>query len=175
MSRVLIDTNAYSEMMAGDARVARYLSDSDAVLLSPIVVGELYDGFLNGSRYHENRQILQRFRAKPRTTWVPITDDTARWFADTKRGLRKRGTSIPINDVWIAASCMEHGAGLISFDSHCERIDGLRLCRPVLFDESHAALREIMRFQHFKRYHLEFEYDWDKLQFLCSAPAGSSG
>ena len=43
-------------------------------------------------------------------------------------------------------------------------IEGVR--PRVLSDESHAALREIMRFRHFKRYYLEFEYDWDKLHFL---------
>ena len=43
-------------------------------------------------------------------------------------------------------------------------IEGVR--PRVLSDECHAALREIMRFRHFKRYYPEFEYDWDKLQFL---------
>ena len=39
--------------------------------------------------------------------------------------LRKKGRPIPINDVWIAASCMEHGARLITFDTHFAEIDGL--------------------------------------------------
>jgi hypothetical protein len=43
-------------------------------------------------------------------------------------------------------------------------IEGVR--PQVLSEESYAALRELMRFRHFKRYYLEFEYDWDKLQFL---------
>ena len=126
MSRVLIDTNAYSALMAGDARIADALSGSEAVLLSPIVIGELYDGFLGGSRDLENRQILQRFRQLPRTVTVPIVDTTAEWFAHVKRGLRLRGRLMPINDVWIAASCIEHGATLLTFDSHFDAIDGLR-------------------------------------------------
>lgn len=36
----------------------------------------------------------------------------------------------------------------------------------VLSDVAHVALRELMRFRHFKRYYLEFDYDWDRLQFL---------
>jgi hypothetical protein len=43
-------------------------------------------------------------------------------------------------------------------------IEGVR--PQVLSEESYSALRELMRFRHFKRYYLEFEYDWDKLQFL---------
>ena len=125
MNRVLLDTNAYTALMAGDGRIADELARNEAILLSPIVVGELYDGFLNGTRSQQNRAILSRFREKPRTLCVPITDTTADWFAEIKRMLRKKGRPIPINDVWIAASCMEHGARIISFDRHFAEIDGL--------------------------------------------------
>ena len=125
MSRVLIDTNAYSALMAGDGRVADELAKNEAILLSPIVVGELLEGFLLGSRTEENRAILARFREKPRTVCVPISDTTAEWFAEIKRMLRKKGKPIPVNDVWIAASCMEHGCRLLSFDAHFAEIDGL--------------------------------------------------
>ena len=43
-------------------------------------------------------------------------------------------------------------------------IDGVRPA--VISEETHAALRELMRFRHFKRYYLEFDYDPDKLVFL---------
>lgn len=125
MSRVLIDTNAYSALMSGDETIADELAKDEAVLLSPIVIAELYDGFLNGSRNRENRLILERFREKPRTVCVPITDATADWYAEIKRIMRKKGRPIPINDVWIAASCMEHGARLLSLDAHFADIDGL--------------------------------------------------
>lgn len=67
MARVLIDTNAYAELMRGDETVAGELERSEAILLSPIVIGELYDGFLSGARPRENRVILERFRGKPRS------------------------------------------------------------------------------------------------------------
>jgi tRNA(fMet)-specific endonuclease VapC len=128
MNRVLIDTNTYTALMAGDGSIADELIRYEAVLLSPVVIGELYDGFLNGTRNKENRDILTRFREKPRTVCVPITDSTAEWFVEIKRMLRKKGRPIPINDVWIAASCMEHGARLLSFDTHFAEIDGLLRC-----------------------------------------------
>lgn len=43
-------------------------------------------------------------------------------------------------------------------------IDGIR--PRVISDTTRDALRELIRFRHFKRYYLEFEYDWDKLAFL---------
>jgi tRNA(fMet)-specific endonuclease VapC len=130
MARILIDTNAYSALMAGNRDVACELGRSEAVLLSPVVIGELLDGFMGGSRAAENRAILERFRAKPRTLLVPITDSTAEWFAEIKRILRRKGSPIPMNDVWIAASCMEHGAKLLSFDDHFSAIDGLLRSNP---------------------------------------------
>jgi tRNA(fMet)-specific endonuclease VapC len=125
MNRIVIDTNAYSALMSGDTRIADELARSGAILLTPIVIAELLDGFLNGVRNAENRAILSRFREKPRTVCVPVTDTTADWYAEIKRMLRKKGRPIPINDVWIAASCMEHGAHLLSLDAHFAEIDGL--------------------------------------------------
>lgn len=123
--RVMIDTNAYTALMAGGSEIADVLSQSEAVLLPAVVIGELYDGFRDGSRSRQNFETLRRFREKPRTVCVPITDSTAEWFAEIKQMLRKKGRPIPINDVWIAASCMEQGARLLSLDSHFQEIDGL--------------------------------------------------
>lgn len=55
---------------------------------------------------------------------------------------------------------------------HSDLLDRMLLSIPgvrprVLSDPSHQALRELMRFRHFKRYYLEFDYDWDRLEFLC--------
>lgn len=125
MRRVLFDTNVYSALMAGDQDIAGILSGYDAVLISPVVVGELLDGFRGGRRERENREILDRFAGKPRSVHIPVTDTTAEWFAEIKAQLKRKGKPIPINDVWIAASCMEHGAYLFSPDRHFDYIDGL--------------------------------------------------
>ena len=59
MSRVVIDTNGYSALMGGDRRVADLLAQSDAVLLTPVVLGELYDGFRGGSRKSSRRSVAK--------------------------------------------------------------------------------------------------------------------
>ena len=72
-------------------------------------------------------RFFRKFGDKPRTVSIAITENTAEWFAEIKQILRKKGLPIPINDVWIAASCMEHGARLVSYDDHFAGIEGL-LC-----------------------------------------------
>lgn len=125
MKRLLLDTSAYSAIMGGDRKMALLLNTYPVILINPVVLGELYDGFGAGSRKDKNLEILSRFLAKPRTQIVPITAETALWFAEVKRMLRIKGRPIPINDVWIAASALEHGAHLLTLDSHFNEVDGL--------------------------------------------------
>lgn len=56
---------------------------------------------------------------------MPISADSAEWFALIKRQLRAKGKPIPMNDVWIAASAMEHGARILSKTAHFDAIGGL--------------------------------------------------
>jgi len=44
------------------------------------------------------------------------------------------------------------------------RIEGTR--DAVISDTTAAALSELMKFRHFRRYYFEMEYDWDKLDYL---------
>ena len=44
------------------------------------------------------------------------------------------------------------------------RIEGVR--EPVVADATELLLVELLKFRHFKRYYFQFEYDWDKLDFL---------
>lgn len=125
MKRILLDTNAYTALMSGSREIADALNTAEEVLLSVLVIGELLDGFLGGSRNKQNREILRRFREKPRTNTVPVTPETAEWFALVKQQLKKKGKPIPLNDVWIAAACMEHSAALLTLDKHFQEIDGL--------------------------------------------------
>jgi hypothetical protein len=36
----------------------------------------------------------------------------------------------------------------------------------VISDESRTDLEELLRFRHFRRYYLEFDYDWERLLFV---------
>ena len=89
-------------------------------------MAELYSGFRIGSFYDKNVTELNMFlNNNPRTDLLPITDVTSLFYSKIFAALRKRGTPIPTNDIWIAASAMQHGLMLISFDAHFENIEGL--------------------------------------------------
>ncbi len=126
MSRVLLDTNAYVRLLAGDPRVLEVLAEADCVHFSVFVLGELLAGFRGGSRFAENRETLKTFLAKPTVAFLGAGMETAEIFGQVKDALRKAGTPIPINDVWIAAQTLETGSVLISYDDHFHRVPGLR-------------------------------------------------
>ncbi len=123
--RALLDTNAYSALMADRGRVAEFVRRADAVLVSAVVLGELLFGFRNGTRYDENRAQLDAFLSRRFVRTIEVTVETAERFGLIAAQLRRRGTSIPTNDVWIAAHAMESGAHLLSFDRHFEVVEGL--------------------------------------------------
>ena len=123
--KALIDTNAYTALMRGSAAVAKALRQAERVYLSAIVVGELLYGFRSGRRYTENRSQLEAFLANRFVEFLPVTLTTADRFGLISAALKRKGTPIPSNDVWIAAHALETGADLMSFDDHFARVDGL--------------------------------------------------
>lgn len=123
--RLLLDTNAYSELRRGAEGVARLVRRAHRILFSPVVAGELPYGFRHGSRSTHNTEELRRFLASSYVDLVPVTWTTADRFGRIASSLREMGTPIPSNDIWIAAQAMETGAELLSFDAHFDRIEGL--------------------------------------------------
>jgi tRNA(fMet)-specific endonuclease VapC len=123
--RLLLDTNAYTALRLGREIVAEQVQRSEQVLLSVVVAGELLFGFRHGSRYDENAGALREFLGDPNVTVLPITWTTAEIFGLLSAALRKRGTPIPTNDIWLAAQAMEADATLLSSDRHFGRVDGL--------------------------------------------------
>jgi tRNA(fMet)-specific endonuclease VapC len=123
--RILLDTNAYSALVEGQPEIGVHVREAEEVLISTVVLGELLFGFHNGSRYEQNRRVLDRFLREPRVQIVTLTITTAERFGEIFASLRKRGKPIPTNDIWIAAQAVETRSGLLSFDSHFREVDGL--------------------------------------------------
>lgn len=131
MNQVLLDTNAYSQLMTGNAQVLAILANAERVFFSVFVMGELIAGFKGGRREAENRRVLKRFLSKSSVQILMATPETAEIFGWLKNKLRQAGTPIPINDLWIAAHAVETGSVLIASDSHFTSVPGLRLLNPV--------------------------------------------
>jgi len=124
MKRVL-DTNAYVAMRRGEPQVVELVRDADSLVFSLVVVGELLFGFYNGSRSQQNTAELETFLAQPGVDLRYPTWETAERFGKLSTNLRRAGTPIPTNDIWIAAQTMEVGAEVVTFDAHFEHIAGL--------------------------------------------------
>lgn len=122
MSRVLLDTSAYSSAERGNEPLAEVVRRASEVILTPVVLGELRAGFLSGERRSENEKKLALFLEIPRVTVVSMGEETSHCYAVIKTALKKAGTPIPINDVWIAASAMQYGLTVVTTDKDFERI-----------------------------------------------------
>jgi tRNA(fMet)-specific endonuclease VapC len=122
----MLDTNAFSALMAGAGAVGSVLADAREILVPPFVLGELEAGFRHGNRYKSNRDLLARFMAKPGVLEVSAGRQTAVRYGEIKDALRKAGTPIPANDIWIAASALENGAMLVTYDRHFSAVKNLR-------------------------------------------------
>jgi len=127
MKKILLDTNAYARFLSGDEKVMASMAQADSVHMSVFVLGELFAGFKAGSKEKSNKQLIERFLLKPTVSVLDATMETADIFGLIMASLRKSGTPIPINDVWIAAHCLETGSVLITYDDHFAQIPGLRL------------------------------------------------
>lgn len=128
--RVLLDTNAYTAWKRGHLEVADIVRRAEHVLLSSIVLGELFFGFRCGTRFDRNRREVEELLRSPYVSLLPVTLVTADRFGRIAAALRRKGRPIPTNDVWIAAHAMESGSDLVSFDGHFAEIDGLAWLLP---------------------------------------------
>jgi len=125
MRRVLLDTNIYVAFKRGETDAIELIRIADEITVNAVVLGELLAGFAVGRREALNREELALFLASPRVRPVEIDDTTADFYARIYALLRRKGRPIPTNDLWIAASALEHGLILATRDEHFDAIEGL--------------------------------------------------
>jgi len=122
LTRILLDTSAYSAALRGDRAVGELLRQVDQIFVPAIVLGELKAGFARGKRRRKNEQELSIFLQSPRVEVLPVDEDTSDRYAVILTSLRSAGTPIPANDIWIAASAMQHGLAIATLDSHFSKV-----------------------------------------------------
>jgi tRNA(fMet)-specific endonuclease VapC len=77
---------------------------------------------MGGKNRERNRAEFDRFVASPRINIVEIDEVTAERYALIYETLRAAGTPISANDLWIAASALQHGLEILTFDSDFTRV-----------------------------------------------------
>ncbi len=123
--RVAIDTNRLTDLFRGDRALAEYLDICDEVWLPLVALGEIKAGFQGGTRQPKNARLLQSFLAKSTVSILFPGRETAEHYARLFVQLKRAGTPVPDNDLWIAAMVLEHDLTLITRDQHFLKIPQL--------------------------------------------------
>ena len=125
----MLDTSAYSAFNRGDKRLKQFFNPENQLIMPLIVIGELRAGFALGSRQQENETLLQKLLDSPNVHPITISDTTTRLFAAINKKLKRAGTPINVNDVWIAALALEHGCLLVTLDSDFSQVPDLMIAQ----------------------------------------------
>lgn len=120
--RIAIDTNRYVDLCKGVAETVEILEEADAIVLPFVVLAELRAGFLLGRRQVENERALHRLLLKDGVQVVYADDQTTHHYASVYRQLRRQGTPIPTNDMWLAALVLQHNVALHARDRHFDHL-----------------------------------------------------
>jgi tRNA(fMet)-specific endonuclease VapC len=123
--KLVLDTNAYRAFLEGRGGVVEKVQRADVLVLPVPVMAELRAGFAHGTRGRQNEAVLARFLDSPRVEVVPCDADTTVFYAQLYAQLRRQGTPIPINDVWIAALTLQHHGELLTFDADFDALPQL--------------------------------------------------
>ena len=125
--RVALDTNRLTDLLRGDGELAEQLGTCEEVAIPLFVLGELGAGFLGGTQQRRNEILLRRLLAKPTVKVLLPARETAEYYARLFVQLKRAGTPVPDNDLWIAALALQHDLVLITRDRHFRRITQLLL------------------------------------------------
>jgi tRNA(fMet)-specific endonuclease VapC len=120
--RLALDTNRYTDLCRGEARVVEAVSAAEQVWLPFIVLAELRAGFVVGTQGPYNEAVLRRFLLKPGVEVLYADEQTTHHYAAVYRQLKKQGTPIPANDMWIAALVLQHSLVLFARDAHFDAL-----------------------------------------------------
>lgn len=120
-----LDTSTYANLRRRHPVVLDWIAAAGKVDISTIVLGELDAGFRLGSRYDENVSTLAEFLREPFVRVRDVTPQVGRHYGEILAALRRAGTPLSVNDIWIAATAIEAGAHLVTFDRDFARIAGL--------------------------------------------------
>ena len=115
MTRLLLDSSAYIAFKKRHPEVVDTLPQAEEIWVSPIVLGELRAGFLQGSKRESNERELRIFLESPRVRMLVVHEETSERYATIRVALKKAG--IPI-----AASAMQHGLPILTSDRDFQKI-----------------------------------------------------
>jgi len=121
---VILDTNALSAFVDGEAAVGEVLCGEPRAAIPVIVLGEFRYGIAE-SRHRAAYETWLKTHL-PQFETLAVTDETAVVYAGLRVALKRSGRPIPANDAWIAALALQHRLPVLSRDQHFDAVPGLR-------------------------------------------------
>jgi len=98
------------------------LDTAEWVGVPTVTLGELRTGFHPGARPAQDEAELRAFLDNPVVVTLVVDEEVSRHYAATVVDLRRAGTPLPTNDIWIAATAARVGALVLTYDPHFEDI-----------------------------------------------------
>lgn len=123
--KLLLDTNRYTDFARGEREAVEIMESASAIFIPFVVLAELRAGFACGNRIRENEALLVRILQQPSSNALYADADTTHHYAAIYFQLRRAGTPIPTNDIWIAALAIQHELVLFSRDPHFQHLPQL--------------------------------------------------
>ena len=121
---MILDTNALSAFVDGDAAVGDMLRQQARACIPAIVVGEFRYAITQSRHRAAYEQWLQSDLDDFEV--LPVTGQTTIAYATLRVALKERGTPIPGNDAWIAALALQHKLPVLTRDRHFDTVPGVK-------------------------------------------------
>ncbi len=120
---MILDTNALSDIFKGNESIRIHIEKADQLYVPVIVLGEYLFGIKGSTKSQKLTTLLSGFMNEVQE--LSISTRTAGYYANIRWELKKNGTPIPENDIWIAALVKEYNMPLLSRDIHFDFVQNI--------------------------------------------------
>jgi tRNA(fMet)-specific endonuclease VapC len=120
---LILDTNALSALADGHPGAVERISQAASLAIPAVVLGEFRYGIAHSRRRSDYESWLSHHDAD--YTVLAVDAATSEHYARIRAELRAKGSPIPANDVWIAASARQHRLPIVSRDRHFDAVPGV--------------------------------------------------
>jgi predicted nucleic acid-binding protein len=121
---LILDTNALSAAAEREPAALAIVARAERIAVPVIVLGEFLMGIAQSRHKASYESWLKEWVAT--VSVLEVDEETTYSYAAIGLQLKKKGTPIPANDLWIAALCRQHALPLLSRDRHFDLVAGLR-------------------------------------------------
>ena len=127
VKHLALDTNSAIALLNSHKETFDIIAGFDTICLPVTVCGELIFGAKNSRLNVKNEARYVAFIQS--CALLDINLVVANTYAAIRLDLKKKGTPIPENDIWIAATCLSNNIPLLTYDKHFQNIRHLKVVK----------------------------------------------